>query len=126
MKQIVCVPSACPGGLESLVSDHFGHSDCFSLVEVEDRRLVRAEGIAGYDHGQGGCLGTVGYLRSHGVDVVLVRGLGRRPLAGLLEQGIQVFHAGDAVHVEEAVRAYVQGRLPAFLVDQACTGHSCH
>ena len=32
----IAIPSVLPGGLEAQVGAHFGHCDCYTLVDVED------------------------------------------------------------------------------------------
>ena len=34
----IAIPSVLPGGLEAQVGAHFGHCDCYTLVDVEDNR----------------------------------------------------------------------------------------
>ena len=38
-KRILGVPSQGQGGLESQRSGHFGHCDCFTLVEIDGMKL---------------------------------------------------------------------------------------
>ena len=39
----IAIPSVLPGGLEAQVGAHFGHCDCYTLVDVEDGAVVKSE-----------------------------------------------------------------------------------
>ena len=41
----IAIPSVLPGGLEAQVGAHFGHCDCYTLVDVEDGAVVKSEVI---------------------------------------------------------------------------------
>lgn len=52
----IAIPSVLPGGLEAQVGAHFGHCDCYTLVNVEDGAIVKSEVIPSCAHEHGGCL----------------------------------------------------------------------
>lgn len=39
----IAIPSVLPGGLEAQVGAHFGHCDCYTLVDVEDGAVVKSK-----------------------------------------------------------------------------------
>lgn len=111
-------------GLDSEVSEHFGHCGCFMVVEVEGMRL-RVSGVLGNPpHESHGCAGPVTLLTGAGVRAVAVRGIGPRPLAKLDDAGIAVYLAPDATTVREVGLALADGALLP-LRTSSCAGH-CH
>ena len=36
---LIAIPSEAPGGLDSTISEHFGHCGAFTIVEVEDGEI---------------------------------------------------------------------------------------
>ncbi len=123
----IAVPTEGPGGLEAPLSAHFGHSPAFALVEVQGQQLSEPQIIANGDHGPGGCMAQVTRLKQAGAEAVVVGGLGARPLAGLQQVGIEVYHSEGAASVGEAVRLVAQGQARRFAPAQACQSHgSCH
>ena len=52
----VAVPSNNPGGMEASRSDHFGHSDLFTLLEIEDDKIVGISTHENVAHSSGGRL----------------------------------------------------------------------
>ena len=128
-KKRIAVPSNNPGGLEGGRSEHFGHCDLFTLVDLENGNIVGVETVASVAHGAGGCMEPVGMLKNHGVQAILVAGMGARPLQGFAQVGIDVYFA--ARHAFETVAEVVSGMLENELIlmepTQACQGHGdCH
>lgn len=127
MTMKLAVPMSAPGGLEADVSDHFGHSDCFTLVTVEDGRVLSVETAPNAPHEQGGCLAPVNALFGLGVNALIAGGMGMRPLSGFQQKGITVYHNQGSSSAAEAVDALLAGRLPAFDRSLTCGGSGgCH
>ncbi|MDL2226725.1 NifB/NifX family molybdenum-iron cluster-binding protein [Deltaproteobacteria bacterium OttesenSCG-928-M10] len=118
----VAIPSNSPGGLEAGVSAHFGHCDLYTIVEVGDGGVKTVATMDNPPHEHGGCLAPVKLLADRGVKKLLAGGMGRRPLMGFNDAGIEVFFAGGVSTVGESLQAYLDGRLPAFTLEAVCGG----
>jgi predicted Fe-Mo cluster-binding NifX family protein len=115
----IAIPSESPGGLDSRRSGHFGRCECFTIVEVVDGKIGEVEVLHNAPHTEGGCMAPVLVLAEHTVDVIVVDGIGGRPLMGFNQVGIAV-HAGVGADVESAVSAYINGDLPVVGLEGAC------
>ena len=122
----VAVPSMNPGGMEALVSEHFGHCDIFTLVDVEDNQVSEITLLPNAGHEQGGCMAPVMLLKNSGVDILSAGGMGMRPLAGFQQVGIQVFFNEGAKTVGEALDKFIQGQCRVFGPAQVCGGGQEH
>jgi len=125
----IAVPTDAPGGLEAKRSDHFGHCDVFTLVDIVDDKIVEVAKMENAGHGAGGCMEPVGLLKESGIDAIVVGGMGARPLQGFASVGINVYFADRQAYAD--VRAVVDGMLRKVLLlmhpSQACQGHAnCH
>ncbi len=118
----IAIPSTQPGGLESALGEHFGHCDCYTVVDVAGGRVVQVGVLPSVPHVQGGCMAPVNHLSQNGVNVLLSGGMGMRPLMGFTQVGIQVFHGGQSASVREAVDAYLAGSLLPFSPQNTCGG----
>ena len=118
----IAVPSAQPGGMESAVGAHFGHCDCYTVVDVADGKITSVATLPNVPHVQGGCMAPVNHLSENGVTVLLAGGMGMRPLMGFNQVGIKVYHGGDAPSVGLAVQAFLAGNLPEFSLNHTCGG----
>ena len=108
-------------GLEADVSAHFGSCECFTIVDVNDGSVTGVETVDN-SHNQGAnhnCMAPAILLKSHGVNVVLVSGIGGRPLMSLNEQMIKVF-AGAVGKVGDAVLDYHDGLLQELVGHGTC------
>jgi len=115
----VAVPSEAPGGLAAQRSGHFGHCQCFTVVEIVDGEVAGVEVVQNAPHQEGGCMQPVLLLAENTVDAIVVDGIGGRPLMGFNQVGITV-HAGTGQDVQTAVAAYVQGVLPVVGMEGTC------
>lgn len=126
---LVAVPSDNPGGIEAHRSGHFGHADLFTLLEVEDNKVVGVSTHASVAHDSGGCMAPVRALSEAGVKKIIVGGMGATPLALCDEIGMTVYFAPKDEYslVSDVAAAFVEGKLPTMGHDQACGGGSnCH
>jgi len=123
------VPSNNPGGLEAGRSDHFGHCDVFTIIKVQDGEIAEVDTLANQEHGAGGCMVPVQFLKNQDVKAIVVGGIGARPLQGFVDAGIDVFYADRNVAqtVGSVVDGMLKGQFPIIQADQACQGHAnCH
>jgi predicted Fe-Mo cluster-binding NifX family protein len=125
----VAVPSNNPGGMEAGRSDHFGHSDIFTLLEIEDNKIVGTSTHKNVAHDSGGCMVPVRALAEAGVKKMIVGGMGGTPLAICSEIGMTVYFApkNEYALVSDVAAALEAGKLQVMNDDQACGGGSnCH
>jgi FKBP-type peptidyl-prolyl cis-trans isomerase 2/predicted Fe-Mo cluster-binding NifX family protein len=120
---LIAVPSDAPGGLDAPISEHFGQSDVFTLVQVVDGAAGEVKVVPNAAHEEGGCLGPVRLLKEQGVEVLVAGGMGARPLSGFQDAGIAVHSTEGAATVGEAVSAFLAGACREFGAQHACGGH---
>jgi len=127
-KKRIAIPSLSPGGMEAVSSTHFGKADCFTLVEIEGKNIVDVKILENPPHEHGGCMAPVLLLKDNDVNIIIVGGMGMRPMMGFQEVGIQVY-AGAMGTIDFAINEFLEGRLEAAGDDVIC-GHSregnCH
>ena len=115
----VAVPSERPGCLGARRSCHFGHCECFTIVDLSEGKFYEVSVIENLPHSEGGCMAPVMLLADHRVDAIVVDGIGGRPLAGFNQVGISV-HAGLGETVEQTLHAYALDLLPVVGLEGAC------
>lgn len=121
---IIAIPTEGPGGLNGSRSDHFGHCDVFTVVELVGNDVIGVKIVDNVPHGEGGCLGPVTMLKDANVDAIVVAGMGTRPMQGFVEAGIVVYYADKqtVTDVNSAVGKLTQGGLPVMHSTQLCNG----
>ena len=118
----VCVPTRGPGGLDDQVGEHFGRVPTYTLYDTDTGEV---EILPNTSQHMGGTGLPAELLAQAGVDVVICSGLGRRALALLEENGIEVY-IGASGTVREAVQAWQEGRLSLAQAPDACNRHMFH
>ena len=118
---LIAVPCEDPGGLDAVVSEHFGHCAAFTLVAVEDGQIGEVSVLENSGHDQGGCMAPVHLLKGEGVEVLVAGGMGMRPLAGFQSVGIAVHFKEDARSVRDAVTLFLTGGCRAFGESETCS-----
>lgn len=119
----IAVPSNGEGGLEGERSGHFGHCDCFTLIDVEDGEVVEVTILENPPHVQGGCLRPVELLASHQVDALVVAGMGARPLEGFNNVGIDVYFESETQSTSAVIKMLLEDGLPVMDARSVCGGH---
>ena len=119
-KAWIAVPSCAPGGIDAEIADHFGHCDLFTLVETDNGQVTKVDALSGVPHEHGGCMVPVNLLARHGIKILIAGGMGKRPLLGFSQVGIDVYQNGGAAKVGDAIDAFMSGSLTRFSPESGC------
>lgn len=90
------------------LSQHFGHSEQFSLFEIEDQSIQSREDVTPPPH-EPGLLPR--WLKERGVTVVIAGGMGQRAQLIFEQAGIQVICGAPSETPDIVVDGYLQGNL---------------
>ena len=116
----LAVPSIGKGGFDAQRSAHFGHADCFTILNIEDGKVSVEGTIANPPHEEGGCMRPVRILSEAGIDAIVAVGMGMRPMQGFAAAGITVLHDAESATVGAAAECIATGRLDAMGPEHAC------
>lgn len=116
----LAVPSETGDGLQSMRSGHFGHAPYFTIVEIEDGKVVGAQSVANVDHDVAGCGGVIEFALSLGIDAMLTVGMGRPPLTRFTQAGVTVYSERNTPVVGDAVQVFLLGLCPKMRLEDAC------
>lgn len=119
----ICIPTLDARGLSAPLSEHFGRSPWFTLVD-RTGRVIETFGNPRSSHAAGSC-STAELLRGRAVEAVVCRGLGGGAFARLDEMGVQVF-LSERPDVAGALEDYRQGRALPMRAAQTCSGSHDH
>lgn len=116
----ICLPTLDARGLAAELSQHFGRSPYFTLV---DRAADRVETIENprSGHGGGSC-SAAELLRGRSIQAVVCRGLGQGAFGRLRAMGVPVF-LSERSDVAGALEDLLSGRARPMGRAHACSGH---
>ncbi len=97
------------GGLKDIISDKFGRSPTFTIVEVSDGNVKNVKVVRnpGYDASSGAGVKAVQKLVDEAVDLVVSGNFGPNSLVALQEIGIKTMSL-SGITVEEALKKIQQ------------------
>jgi len=115
----ICVPTENGSGTTSRISDHFGGSPFFVVIDTDTDGVdvISGSGCGG----QGRSDHHLGQLAARGVEAVVCRGMGRRAFAAMREAGVDVLRTEHDT-VSEVLEAARGGRLSPLTEEDACGG----
>ncbi|MDL2238198.1 NifB/NifX family molybdenum-iron cluster-binding protein [Christensenellaceae bacterium OttesenSCG-928-K19] len=109
---------------EENIFQHFGHTEQFKLYEIENGKVQSTDILQAGENGHGA---LAGYLKDHGVEVLICGGIGGGAKNALKEAGIKLF-GGVVGNADKAVADFLENKL-AHNPDVSCNhhgeGHSC-
>ncbi len=118
----VAIPSDGAGGLDGKRAGHFGHCDVFTCIDMEDGEIKNVLTIPNKEHVQGGCMVPVDLLAENNVNILVVGGIGMRPLMGFRMAGIDVYHDAQRTDIRPVVEDFIAGSLPMITDNDVCGG----
>ena len=87
---------------------HFGHCETFTIIDVENKEIVKKEELVPPPHEPGVLPRWLGELN---VNVIIAGGMGQRAQDLFAAQNIEVLVGAGAAPVEDLVKAYLDGTL---------------
>ena len=106
---------------DGMVFQHFGHTERFKIYTVEEGKVVGSEVVNTNGSGHGA---LSGFLKDHGVDVLICGGIGGGARVALAEAGIKLF-PGAMGNADAQVESLLAGNL-AYNPDTVCNHHHDH
>ncbi len=116
----ICCPTESNEGAKAEMCFHFGSAPFLTIYDAETKQYEIVNNIH-HQHAHGQCHPTA-LINDKNIDVVLCRGMGRRALAKIQSSGIEVFLVEEET-VEDAIRAFLDGKAKKFTQDNVCLGH---
>ena len=119
----LAIPTEGQAGPGARRSGHFGHCDCFTVVDIEDGAPKAWGVVENPPHEEGGCLRPVRLLAAAGVDAIVAAGMGMRPLSAFNQAGITVYFENRTPLVGDVAALVAAGAVPTMSAEEACNHH---
>lgn len=112
-RERIVVASQSRGGLDDMVSPVFGRCPVFTVVEVEDGRIVNVSvhQNPAITAPMGAGIQAAQFVGSLGANVVIAGNIGPNAFMALNSLGIKVIAGVMGMSVREAVQRYLKGEL---------------
>ncbi len=121
----IAISSDNNSGLDSIVSPHFGRCPYFTLVDVQGEEVKAVNAVDNPYYGNHRPGQVPAFINSHGVNVMLTGGMGRRAIMYFEQFDIQPA-TGAAGTVRQALERYLGGGLQEAAPCRESVAHAHH
>lgn len=110
-------------GLLAKRGAHFGKANFYTIVTLEDDKIVDVEGLANPGHTTGGCGNAVANIMQLDPSALIVAGIGGSPAQGFADAGLDVYADQVSPTVQDSVTLFLQGKLNKLGQQGTCSVH---
>jgi predicted Fe-Mo cluster-binding NifX family protein len=100
---------------------HFGKAKFYTIITLENGKIVDVEGVVNAGHDTNACSNAIANIMSLKPDVLVVDGIGATPAEGFLKAGLDVYFDQESSTVEKSVARFSQGKLQKSNGDGTCS-----
>ncbi len=117
----VVFPTDENSGYLSKRGAHFGKAKFYTIITLEDGKIVDVEGVANAGHNTNACSNAIANIMSLNPDVLVVNGIGATPAQGFLKVGLDVYFDQESPTVEKSIELLSQNKLQKSNGDGTCS-----
>ncbi|MBC7081319.1 MAG: NifB/NifX family molybdenum-iron cluster-binding protein [Thermoplasmatales archaeon] len=116
----IAFPTLGNKGIDEQIGEHFGRVPTYTIFDLESDKIKIIQNIS---HHMGGMLSPPEILLAEKVKAIICKGLGRKAIEIFERSGIEVYSAGEATTVRDAIYAFKKGLLKKISGSEACDRH---
>ncbi len=102
---------------------HFGKAKFYTIITLEDEKIVDVDSVQNPGHSGGACGNAVSNILSLKPDALVVGGIGASPAKGFYDAGLDVYVDRVSPTVEESIKLLVAGELEKLQGSGTCSVH---
>ena len=102
---------------------HFGKAKFYTVITVDNGKIVDVEVVPNPGHSGGACGNAVTNILGLNPDALIVSGIGASPAQGFANAGLDLYFDRVSATVEESVRKFVDGALEKSSGNGTCSAH---
>jgi len=119
----VVFPTDENNGYLSKRGAHFGKAKFYTIITLEDGKIVDVEVKENGGHDSGACGNAVANIMNLNPDALVVSGIGASPAKGFEEAGLAVYVDTNSPIVEMSVKQLVENKLAQLAGNGTCSAH---
>ena len=102
---------------------HFGKAKYYTVIELEEGKIVDVECVQNPGHQGGGCGDAVFYIMALKPDAMVVSGIGGSPAAGFAKVGLDLYFDRESPTIEKSIEMFIAGELEKVGGQGTCSVH---
>lgn len=123
MKQRIVYPTDENMGYLSRIGAHFGKAKFYTVITLEEGKIIDVEGVKNPGHSGGACGNAVANILALKPDTLIVSGIGASPAQGFAKAGLDVYVDRESPTVEESISKFREGVLERLGNQSSCSVH---
>lgn len=120
----ICIPTLNDNGLDSNISQHFGRSPYFIVINTDNDEIVKT--IPNDKNRPHGKCAPTDLIKESGVEAMICYGLGQGAINNFCSNGIEVYKYEGEDNIKTALELFKQDGLSKFNIQDGCAGHHHH
>ncbi|MEA3373793.1 MAG: NifB/NifX family molybdenum-iron cluster-binding protein, partial [Campylobacterota bacterium] len=102
---------------------HFGKAKFYTVITIENEKIVEVEGVPNPGHSGGACGNAVTNIMSLNPDALIVSGIGGSPAQGFAKAGLDLYFDRVSPTVQESIDRFNRGELEKSSGEGTCSAH---
>lgn len=116
-------PTDTNEGYLSARGAHFGRAKYYTVITLEDGKIVDVEGFKNPGHTTGGCSNAVTNIMALNPDALIVGGIGGSPAQGFAKAGLDLYFDRVSPTVQDSIKLFLEGKLEKSSGQGTCSTH---
>lgn len=102
---------------------HFGKAKFYTIVTLDDNKIIEVQSVENQGHTGGACGNAVDNIMALNPDALIVSGIGSSPANGFKEVGLDLYFDQSSPTVEASVLMFISGKLEMSSGNGTCSAH---
>lgn len=102
---------------------HFGKAKFYTIITLENNKIIDVETKENPGHNSGACGNAVMNIMSLNPDTLIVGGIGGSPAQGFANAGLDVYVDQTSQTVQESIAQFIEGNLAKIGDQGTCSVH---
>lgn len=102
---------------------HFGKAKFYTIITLENDKIVDVDFQANQGHSGGACGNAVTNIMSLNPDALVVSGIGGSPAEGFKKAGLDLYFDATSLTVKESIDMLVANKLEKSKGEGTCSAH---
>ncbi len=102
---------------------HFGKAKYYTVITMEENKIINVEGVENPGHQSGGCSNAVANIMALEPDALVVSGIGGAPAKGFAKAGLTLYVDQESPTVKQSLIGFSQNQLQKLDAQGTCSTH---
>ncbi len=117
----IVYPTDENAGFLSKRGAHFGRAKFYTVITLQDNKIIDVEAHENQGHKSGACGNVVSNIMALKPDALVVSGIGASPAKGFAMAGLDVYYDPDSPTIQDSIDKLSQNQLQKLAAQGTCS-----